>query len=153
MIATHPVLGVGMGRFYYVSKLFTPAVDGAIGRYRKWPNIAHSEYLQYTAELGIPIALLMFAIGAYLFRLAWKRAESVAPESRIFQEAALLAATGLGIHALVDNNWTVPVVAAGLAVISLADMLPYRPWPFAYGMDACKKGRAAVFILRSLFKP
>jgi O-antigen ligase len=52
MVATHPVLGVGMGRFYYVSKLFTPAVDGAIGRYRNgrtsrtrntcstWPNSA-----------------------------------------------------------------------------------------------------------------
>src|SRR5205814_1132295 len=88
MIATHPVLGVGLGRYYYVSKLFTPAVDGAIGRYRKWPNIAHSEYLQYIAELGIPIALLMFAAGAYLFRQAWRRAATVAPDSRIFQEAA-----------------------------------------------------------------
>jgi tetratricopeptide (TPR) repeat protein len=139
MIATHPVLGVGMGRFYYVSKLFTPAVDGTIGRYQKWANIAHSEYLQYTAELGIPIALLMFAIGAYLFRLAWKRSESVSSECSIFQEAALLAATGLGTHALVDNNWTVPVVAAGLAVISLADILPYRPWPFPVEWTAVKK--------------
>jgi O-antigen ligase len=146
MIATHPMLGVGMGRFYYVSKLFTPAVDGAIGRYRKWPNIAHSEYFQYAAELGIPIALLMFAIGAYLFRLAWKRAESAAPESRIFQEAALLAAVGLGTHALVDNNWTVPVVAAGLAVISLADILPYRSWPFAIKWTPVKKAALGVLI-------
>jgi tetratricopeptide (TPR) repeat protein len=146
MIATHPVLGVGMGRFYYVSKLFTPAVDGAIGRYRKWPNIAHSEYLQYIAELGIPVALLMFAIGAYLFRLMWRRAESMAPESRIFQEAALLASTGLGIHALVDNNWTVPVVAAGLAVISLADLLPYRAWPFAIEWTPVRKAALVVFI-------
>jgi O-antigen ligase len=147
MIATHPVLGVGTGRFYYVSKLFTPAVDGAIGRYRKWPNIAHSEYLQYMAELGIPIALLMFAIGAYLFRLTWQRSESVAPDSRIFQEVALLAATGLGIHALVDNNWTVPVVAAGLAVISLADVLPYRPWPFVMEWTPVKKAALLVFSI------
>jgi O-antigen ligase len=145
MIATHPVLGVGMGRFYYVSKLFTPAVDGTIGRYQKWANIAHSEYLQYTAELGIPIALLMFAMGIYLFKRAWNRSESVSPDSRIFQEAALLGACGLGTHALVDNNWTVPVVAAGLAVISLADILPYRPWPFPFEWTPVKK--AALGIL------
>jgi O-antigen ligase len=145
MIATHPALGVGMGRFYYVSKLFTPAVDGAIGRYRKWPNIAHSEYLQYIAELGIPAALLMFAIGAYLFRLTWQRTESVSSESRIFQEAALLAATGIGIHALVDNNWTVPVVAAALAVISLADVLPYRPWPLVMEWTPVKRAALLVF--------
>lgn len=129
MIATHPVLGVGLGRYYYVSKLFTPSVEGAIGHYRKWPNIAHNEYLQYTAELGVPVALLMFAIGFYLFRLAWKRAETSTPENRIFQEAAMLAAVGLGVHALVDNNWTVPVLAAGMVTIGLADLLPYRDSP------------------------
>jgi len=145
MIGTHPVLGVGMGRFYYVSKLFTPAVDGTIGRYQKWANIAHSEYLQYTAELGIPIALLMLAMGGYLFRLAWNRAESVASESRIFQEAALLTAIGLGTHALVDNNLTVPVLAAALSVISLADILPYRRWPVSIEWTPVKK--AALGIL------
>jgi tetratricopeptide (TPR) repeat protein len=146
MIATHPVVGVGMGRFYYVSKLFTPAVDGAIGRYRRWPNIAHSEYLQYTAELGIPAALLMFAIGAYLFRTAWRRAETIAPESRVFQEAAILAAVGLGIHGLVDNNWTVPVTAAGLAVISFADLLPYQQWPFTIRWTPVKQAALAIFV-------
>ena len=145
MIATYPVLGVGTGRFIYVSKLFTPAVDGTIGRYQKWANIAHSEYLQYLAELGIPVALLMFAIGGYLFRLAWKRAETIAPESRIAQEAALLSAVGLGIHALVDNNWTVPVAAAALAVISLADILPCRPWPLAIQWTPVRKTALVLF--------
>jgi len=146
MIATHPVLGVGLGRFYYVSKLFTPAVEGTIGRYGKWPNIAHSEYLQYAAELGVPIALLMFAIGVYLFRLAWRRSESLVADSRIYQEAALLAAVGIGTHALVDNNWSVPVVAAGLAVISLADILPYRPWPFQWQWTAVKMTALGILL-------
>ena len=145
MIATHPVLGVGMGRFFYVSKLFTPAVDGTIGRYQKWANIAHSEYLQYLAELGIPAALLMFAIGVYLFRLAWKRAETVPPESRLPQEAALLAAVGLGTHALVDNNWTVPIFAAALAVISLSDLLPYQAWTFTTTWTPVRKAALAIF--------
>jgi hypothetical protein len=69
----------------------------------------------------------------------------VAPEARIFQEAALLAAIGIGIHALVDNNWTVPVIAAGLAVISLADLLPYRAWPFVIEWTPVKKASLLVF--------
>jgi O-antigen ligase len=126
MIGQYPVTGVGPGHYYYIAKLFTPAVDGTVARYRKWPNIAHSEYLQYLAELGIPGALLLFGLGGYLLLLAWRRTRKVAPDKRIPQEAALLAAAGLGAHALVDNNWTVPVMAAGLAVISQADLLPYR---------------------------
>jgi O-antigen ligase len=145
MIASYPIQGVGLGRFIYISKLFTPAVDGTIGRYQKWANIAHSEYLQYTAELGIPVAMLMLLIGGYLFWLAWKRSNSIAPDSRIAQEAALLVVVGLGTHALVDNNWTVPVVAAGLAVISLADILPYRPWPLVIQWTPVKKAALVLF--------
>src|SRR6185295_14913229 len=119
--------GVGLSRYYYFAKQFTPAVEGTIARRAKWPNIAHSEYLQYTAEFGIPGALLLFATGGYLALLAWRRAnKATTPETSIPQEAAILTAAALSVHALVDNNWTVPVMAAGLAVISQADLLPYR---------------------------
>jgi O-antigen ligase len=124
MVREYPVAGVGLGYFSYVSKLFTPAAESTIARYRKYPNIAHSEYLQYMAEIGIPGALLLFGLGAGLYALAWRRAES-RTENSIVQESALLAAAGLAVHALVDNNWTVPVMAAGLAVISQADLLPH----------------------------
>lgn len=147
MIATHPITGVGLGRYYYVAKLFTPSVEGAIGHYRKWPNIAHNEYLQYAAELGLPLALLMFAIGGYLFRLAWQRAETVPPESRIYPEAAMMAVVGLAFHALVDNNWTVPVLAAGLAVISLADLLPYRQPLFRFEWTPVRLAALSVFVV------
>jgi O-antigen ligase/Flp pilus assembly protein TadD len=127
MIGQYPLTGVGLGQYYYLAKQFTPAVDGTIARRSRWPNIAHSEYLQYTAELGIPGALLLFATGGYLVLLAWRRAnKSSTPEASIPQEAAILTAAALSVHALVDNNWTIPVTAAGLAVISQADLLPYR---------------------------
>jgi O-antigen ligase len=126
MIAQYPLTGVGLGHYYYIAKLFTPSVDGAIAHYRKWPNIAHSEYLQYIAEIGIPGALLLFATGGYLFYLIWRRAGKMEPGTGVAQEAALLTAVGLGTHALVDNNWTVPVMAIALAVISQADLLPFR---------------------------
>ncbi len=130
MIGQHPMTGVGLGRYYYIAKRFTPAVEGTIARRSRWPNIAHSEYLQYTAELGIPGTLLLFATAGYVLLLAWRRSGNhAAVGASISQEAAVLTAAGLGVHALVDNNWTVPVLAAGLAVISQADLLPYRDGP------------------------
>jgi O-antigen ligase len=125
MIGQYPVTGVGPGRYYHIAKQFTPAAEGTVARRSRWPNIAHSEYLQYTSEIGIPGALLLFGMGAYILRLAWRRAGKDATPA-ITQEAALFTACGLGVHALVDNNWTVPVLAAGVAVISQADLLPYR---------------------------
>jgi O-antigen ligase len=132
MIGDHPLIGSGLGHFAYVAKLYTPAVESTIGRYRRYANIAHSEYLQYAAEIGIPGALLLFALGGGLFLQLWRRAEN-ASSHPVVQESALLTATGLCFHALVDNNWTVPVMAGGLAVISQADLLPFGgtsiAWP------------------------
>ena len=143
MISQYPGTGVGLGHYYYFGKQFSPYIAGSITHYRKWPNIAHSEYLQYAAEIGVPGAILLIGLGGYLLFLAWRRSHTISPQSRIVQESALLAATGLTVHALVDNNWTVPVLAAGLAVISQADLLPYgeyrRPtlsttWRHAFGI-------------------
>jgi putative inorganic carbon (HCO3(-)) transporter len=126
MIGQYPITGVGLGHFSYVSKQFTPAVDSTIGHYRRFANIAHSEYLHFAAEIGVPGALLLFGLGGYLLLLGWRRAKDMPRETLLVQESALIAATGLCVHALVDNNWTVPVMAAGLAVISQADLLPYN---------------------------
>jgi len=124
MIADHPAMGTGLGYFSYISKAYTPPVEATVARYRRFANIAHSEYLQYVAEIGVPGALLLFTLGGGLLLLAWQRAQNMEPSNAVIQESALLAATGLCVHALVDNNWTVPVMAAGLAVVSQADLLP-----------------------------
>jgi O-antigen ligase len=147
MIAEHPATGVGLGHFSQVAKRFTPPVENTIGRYRRWPNIAHSEYLQYAAEIGIPGALLLFGTGAGLLMLAWRRAENTTPPNVIVQESALLTAAGLCVHALVDNNWTVPVIAAGLAVVSQADLLPYHSGPARPAFSpVCRQALALLFL-------
>src|SRR5262250_482977 len=88
--------------------------------------MVHNEYLQQMVEIGIPSAILLFSLLGYLVYLAWKRSTTVSPEFRCFHEAALLTAAGVGAHALVDNCWTVPVTAASLVVLSLADILPLQ---------------------------
>src|SRR5260370_42604704 len=86
--------------------------------------MAHSEYLQHMAELGVPAALLLFSLIGYLVFLVWKRSASAWAENRCFHEAAILTAIGVAAHALVDNCWTIPVTAASLVVIALGDPLP-----------------------------
>ena len=128
VIAEHPILGVGLVEFYHVSKRFSPPVEGTIARYLKRPGIAHSEYLQYAAETGIPAAALLFSLAGYTVWIALRRAGRCSKEQRVFQETAILVAAGLGSHALVDNNWGVPIMAAGLVTFSLGDVLPLGEW-------------------------
>jgi O-antigen ligase/Flp pilus assembly protein TadD len=132
VIAQNPILGVGFGQFFHISKRFTLPVDGAVARYLKRAQMAHNEYLQHIAELGLPAAFLLFALLGYLIYLVCKRANTAWPDLRCFNEAALLAAVGGGTHALVDNCWTIPVTASGLVVLALADPLPLRKNETAY---------------------
>lgn len=126
VIAHNPILGVGFGQFFHISKRYTLPVDGAVARYLKRAQMAHSEYLQHMAEHGIPATLLMLSLFAYLVFLAGKRAEKSWPEYRMFQEAAILTAFGVGAHGLVDNCWTIPVTTSALIVLSLGDLMPLR---------------------------
>lgn len=134
VVEQHPLLGVGFGQFFNISKRFTLPIQGFVARYLKRSQMAHNEYLQHIAEQGIPTALLLFYLLGYCIYLIWKRAENAWPEQRIFHEAALLTATGVGLHALVDNCWTIPVTASSLVLLALADPLPlekkesWRPW-------------------------
>src|SRR2546427_9661366 len=105
VIAQRPLLGVGFGQFVHVSKRFTFPVEGQVARYLKRIGMAHSEYLQHMAELGIPAALLLFVLLGYLMHLVWKRSRTAWPENRCFHEAAIYTAVGVGSHALVDNCW------------------------------------------------
>jgi O-antigen ligase len=108
--ASHPLLGAGPGRYAYASKRFTPAIEGTVARYRKFPNMAHSEYLQSLAENGIPAATLMILLLAFVGRRLWTRAPDAGEETMPFQVADIVAVVGVGAHSLVYNNWKLTVL-------------------------------------------
>ena len=99
IVGEHPILGTGFGQFVHVSKRFAFPMEGQVARYMVRLGMAHSEYLQHAAELGIPAAVLLFSLLGYLLHLAWKRAPMAWPDYRCFQEAGLLTAAGIGAHA------------------------------------------------------
>src|SRR5262249_42651993 len=149
VIAQNPLLGTGFGQFFHISKRFTLPVDGTVARYLKRAQMAHNEYLQHVAELGIPVALLLFSLLAYLVYLVWKRADTASPGFRCFHEAAILTAAGVGSHALVDNCWTIPVTASGLVVLALADPLPLskNESPYRWKKPQLAFAAAAIAVL------
>jgi len=126
VIEQQPILGIGFGQFIHISKRFALPVQGPVARYMKRAQMAHNEYLQHIAELGFPAALMLFTVMGYFVFLSWKRAAAAWPDLRCFHEAALLTAVGVGIHALVDNCWTIPVTASALVVLAMADPLPLQ---------------------------
>ncbi len=144
VIANHPFLGVGFGQFINVSKRFAFPVERQAARYLKRAQMAHNEYLQHMAEIGIPAALLLFAMFGTFFLRAWNGAKQAWPEYRCFSEAAILTAVATGMHALVDNCWTIPVMASGLVVFSLADLLPLEKRRRMPAFSAARMGIAAV---------
>ena len=157
VIAEKPLLGVGFGQFVHISKRFSFPVEGQVARYLKRIGMAHSEYLQHMAEVGIPAAFFLFCLLGYLMFQVWKRTAAAWPENRCFHEAAILTAIGVASHALVDNCWTIPVTAASLTVVALADPLPLVPrktqhhWrPLEFVLVA---GSMAVIYVYSLIIP
>ncbi len=119
MISHNPVLGVGLSRYGDAARRYRFPTENAIGRFMKTQSIAHSEYLHYAAEIGIPATLVLIALLAYLF-LILARVHGVPPEAMFLERAAMLTMTGICLHAAVDNNFEAPIAIAALATVSLA---------------------------------
>jgi len=147
LIRDNPVFGVGLGQYVYVSRKYAPALENSVARYAERPGVAHSEYLQYAAETGLPATLLILGLLAYLIWLAVKRARTCPAESRAIQEAAILTVSGLLTHALVDNNLHVPILAAGMVVFGLGDVLPDTDWTPNIHWTSAGRIVGAVFVL------
>jgi O-antigen ligase len=120
MILENPATGVGPGLFEDNARRFGFPVDGAIGRYMMRANVAHSEYLQYAAESGVLPALLVAGLIASFVIGVFRAVGRAAPGAATSEWAAMLAVTGVALHALVDNVWTAPVLATLLPTAALA---------------------------------
>lgn len=71
----YPLLGVGTGRF-----------QQAYPRYQEGYNyVAHNTFLQFTANAGLPVGILMISIGIMLWRKLKRRPS---PDREILEEAA-----------------------------------------------------------------
>ena len=120
MIAERPLMGVGLSQYEHAARKYRFPVDNTIGRFMKRQAIAHSEYLHYAAETGIPATLLLLGLIGYFFRRLMRAGHEIGPEAVFLERAALLIIVGVSVHAAVDNNFQTAIVLSAMSVVALA---------------------------------
>ncbi len=115
MICDFPLLGVGLGNYRYAFLSYNETPMNVVYDH------AHNDFLQYTAELGIPagFTLIVFVLAAIFFACrGFVRSPSVS------RQAALLGAVGgvfsILIHSVTDFNLQIPANMALFAVLLAA---------------------------------
>ena len=117
MVAAHPALGIGLGRYpasqwfwTHSGTLLSPAARPSLS------NQAHSFYGQTAAEIGvIGLALYLAALAAFaaagLRRLRKGRSNSRLSRQNALLIAALSALAGQSVDALASPSWQFPEVS------------------------------------------
>jgi len=102
MIGVHPILGWGLGCWPAVYPAFATFDPGVI------VNQAHSDWLQWTAEGGLPVGIAMLALAAW----------SIKPALRSIWGIGVLAVL---VHAAFDYPFSRPAVGAWpILILSMA---------------------------------
>ncbi len=107
-----PFSGVGFGNFEFFSRRFNFPVAEAVGRYGKIAKIAHNQYLQFFADLGI---LGLFA-GLYWTASFFKSLPRSLRSMTGLEKGFLAGVVAFLIHSLFDNPLHLPANAIPLSL-------------------------------------
>ena len=103
-IEAHPVLGSGFGTFPDVSTVGrSPDIPNAVER-------AHNDYLEFAADLGLPLTglwLVVLTTVVIAIRRRWRTDARHAPYAAL----AFAATAGLALHSIVDFPLQIPANA------------------------------------------
>ncbi len=100
----HPVFGAGLGRFWELSNVYM--------------NNAHNNFLQISAELGIPAVLLFVLVGGLAVRASWRDTERWGPARGLSMGLAVFLLTCMAGHPLLISGAAYPFwMALGFAAI------------------------------------
>ena len=123
MLRDHPLAGIGMGAYGFLSPVYLREIPASI-----WYDRAHNEYVELAIELGIPLMLLflawtgwgMFRFAAAILRRKNEGRDPFRTRSRdVAAIGAFCAVTGLLLHGWLDFPWRLPAIVI-YAVVLLA---------------------------------
>ncbi len=150
LAAAHPALGTGAGTFELVYPQYAAA---------GFTRMAHENYLQMAAELGLPglAAFLWMAVAAFAAaRRAWRGWQQ--PAVRVAVAGIAAAGTAFLLHSLVDFDWYIGAIMLAwfgvlglLANLGLGEpVLPPPAEPRRRGKNAAPPLPAAEPLVRAL---
>jgi O-antigen ligase len=115
MIRDFPLLGVGLGNYRHVFLSYNRTPMTVVYDH------AHNDFLQYTAELGIPAGFTLFAV---LIATVWCAGRGYVRSESVSRRAALLGAAGgvfsILVHSMTDFNLQIPANMALFALLLAA---------------------------------
>jgi O-antigen ligase len=124
MIAVHPLIGWGLGTWPAVYPAFATFDPGVL------VNQAHSDWLQWTAEGGLPVGLAMLSLAIWCFK----------PAVRSVWGIGVIAVL---IHAAFDYPFSRPAIGAWpILILSMAAATQHRRKPQDLSVDERTKSTA-----------
>lgn len=102
MIEQHWLTGTGAGSFYSTFPSYQPAV------YHGFYDHAHNDYLQFVAEFGAPVVLILLSGMLYI---VWQQANAMRASGRLNRGAAfagLITIVYMAFHSTVDFSLQAP---------------------------------------------
>ncbi|MCF8090496.1 MAG: O-antigen ligase family protein [Desulfotignum sp.] len=116
LIADHPVTGTGPGTFAVAYPPYQAPGYSLLSRY------AHNDYLQFTAEAGIPAIPVMLVLLYWFFRTGFIRLKSRSRQTMGITLGTMAALVALLIHSYSDGNLQIPANALLFTAISGAGL-------------------------------
>ena len=125
VIRDYPLLGTGLGTYRWISAHYQSYMLWGIFEH------AHSDYMEYASEIGIPATLLLFGS---LWVLALKVARRVLTLDRTKDKVLAAGCAGalvsLLTHTITDFNFQIPANAFIFAwIVGTAAALVRKPGP------------------------
>jgi len=118
MIQDYPILGTGPGTFAYVFTQYQP--PGQKLRY----FMAHSDYLHFTAETGLSLAVIMGWMIIVFFYTGFKKLNNPSRLVRGVTLGSMSGITAILIHSVSDFNLHIPANAMLFTVLSALVVAP-----------------------------
>jgi len=110
--------GWGLGSYDYVFDAYNFPVEGTLARFGKRSSMAHNEYLQIGAELGIPGLLLFLALIFIFARDAFQTWKKSTPGfSSAVQLGILSSLVAVFVHSFLDFNLHIPAIGYTVSVL------------------------------------
>jgi O-antigen ligase len=116
LIADHPVTGTGPGTFAVAYPPYQAPGYTVLARY------THNDYLQFTAEAGIPAIPVMLVLLYWFFRTGFARLKSRSRQTMGITLGTMAAAIAILIHSYSDGNLQIPANALLFTALAAAGL-------------------------------
>jgi O-antigen ligase len=114
MIRDHPLGGVGLGTYGEYFEQYRFPTENWIARYSKTTDLAHNEFLQVGAELGIPGFILAIALVVWIFRYGLQQRTSSKTK-----ESLLIALLAVLVQSFVNSVFHSPAISITTVVLTV----------------------------------